>query len=357
MQHLTANPAVALEATGPFLHAPAHKAHLSFDSLGDVPRSFSVVIAQGALATDDRAAPNGLAVIDNDSGRVVCDGIQPQAITVHGPSMAQQMAFTLIQEMDFRALANYCRSRPTYRGGFDDIDGDRTLPNGGSRERQIELGLLRPSFSDIRPAVLKEINAISAMPYRFPVSSRQAMINETLARPTYRAADGSQALAWDIRMNFKWNATGHVEGGESVERSMDRRWAPLAEKDGAAFKQACDQALQPYVAAPFVPLDLDPSRAADLDVKGDNGGFLVMSSFAGKQMTFSGPRELEAKLDAMSNDDLSMLWAAGRILDKDLSKRVRATEMALAMNEIRAEMEVEWLEEIDEPEAEVAFDF
>lgn len=353
MQHLTANPAVALEATGPYLHAAAHKANLSFDSAGDVPRSITVVIAQGALATDGRAAANGLAVIDNDSGRVVCDGIQAQANSAHGPSMAQQMAFTVIQEMDWRAFASYCRSRPTYRGGFDDIDGDFVLPNGGSRGRQIELGLIKPNFSDVRPTVLKEINAISAMPYRFPVSSRQAMMNEILARTTYRAQDGSRALAWDIRMNFKWNDSGRTKDGETVCRTMDKRWADLIEGDGDVFKQACDQALQPYVAAPFAALDLDPSRAAELDVKGDNGGSLVMTSFAGKPMTFAGPRELEAKLEAMSSDDLSMLWATGRILDVDLSKGIRSAEMAHAMNEIRAALEIEWLEEVEE---EVTFD-
>lgn len=352
MRHVTVQPATELDATGPFLHDPRHKADISFDSAGDVPRSFTVVLAQGLLATAGREAASGIAIIDNDNGRVVCDGIQATSGTDGRPNATQLMAFALLPEMDWHAFSNYCRGHASYRGGIEDIDKALSLPHGGSRSRQVELGLIRPNFSDIRPIALREINSISAMPYRFPVSSRKAMINEILPRLHYRAQDGSRALAWDIRMNFKWNASGHVEGGEAVERSMDRRWAAQSDRDGDAFKQACDQSLQPFVVAPFVALDLDPSRAAELDVRGDNGGFLVLSSFAGRDMTFSGPRELEDKLDAMSDDDLSMLWATARILDVDLSKGVRGAEMALAMNEVRAALEVEWLEEV---EAEVEF--
>lgn len=354
MQHPTAQPTADLAATGPFLHAREHRIDLRFDSAGDVPRSFTVVIAQGTLEHSAPISGNGVAIIDNDSGRVVCDGIQASELRGAAPSPSQLMAFALLPEMDWTAFAGFCRSHDSYRGGFEDIDAGLALPNGGSRARQVELGLLDPDFEDIRPVMLREINAISGMPYRFPISSRKAMINDILGHMTYRAQDGSRALAWDIRMNFKWNDSGRVRDGEAVCRSMDRRWAKMLQEDDDVFKRACDQALQPYVTAPFVALDMDESRAVELDVKGDNGGFLVLSSFAGQSMVHDSPRDLEAKLAQMSNDDLSILWATDRILTVDLSRAVRAAEMADAMNEVRASLEADWLREVED---EVTFEY
>lgn len=78
-----------------------------------------------------------------------------------------------------------------------------------------------------------------------------------------------------------------------------------------------------------------------------------MESFRGHDMSFKNFRELNDKLKAMPEADLGHLWMTVRTLDKDLGREIRAEEIGLELNSIRAELEADWVVEHD---SEIDFD-
>lgn len=349
------NTETALAAFGPYFHRKEARVDLRFDSVGSSPRSFTVLVADAVAKGPDNAKA-GLAVYDNDNDRIVMDGLNRQPNTQLGLSLDQKIVLALMTEMTWGQFSSYVRKHPSYRGGVADIDSAQGVPAPGNMERQVALGLIEEGYSDIRPAVLREVHADRELPYTFPPASRAAIIADLAAHTLFKTGDDRDMLAWDVRMNFAWNRSGRIEGQDAVDDRFDSRWAKESGNASDIFAQACETALKPYLAEPFKVLDLDDSLPIELDVMGGRGGFVVLKSVNGTALRGKGPQGLATALDALDDQTLTQVWAATRILDVDFSRSVRKEIMTDLLHDARLAQEIEWGEEIEEDELDFAGD-
>lgn len=340
--------ATKLVLTGPYLHRPQDCAHLRFESAGETPRSFTVIISEGLVKNGETIKRNGLAILDNDNRCVVIDREYSQIDPSRGPSRQQSMALELMKDLGWREFAAYCGSRKTYRKNVSDLRNE--IPDCGNRENQIRLGLLDSREIDNRSDFVRQINAEPDLPYSFPRASRSAMISEIMGHEVYRGAHGAEShLAWDVRMNFRWNQSGKLAVPKAeIEPEFDKQWSKQVRSDESIFQRASEASLAPYLSTPFLAFDAENGIAANLEVAGRNAGFVVMSDFGGAQMGFRNATELAGKLAAMDDEHIMMLWVTCRTLSSDLSVASRSFDMASEFHDIRAEMEDFWRTE-EEP--------
>lgn len=336
----------AVTVTGPFLHASAHRKNLFFKGTGDVTRSFTVLIAL-AKRNDETGAPNfnknGIAIIDNDNVSILVDGIASQASGISGPSQKQLKAFEAISNKNWKDFVALIHAHDYYRGVAGDIDTLRAAPESGNFERQVMLGLKKPEDRDFRDAAMKSINDEGL--YSLPATSRAGMVNQLLMHPTMKVADGL-AFCWDVRMNFEWDSLGHVQDGEELDPQFDKRWKREFANNKEVFDRVCDIAIRDYLDAEFSVMGLDEA-ACELDTMGRNNGFVVMRKWRGAPAVAANLTELRENLVTMPDEELRTLWMSVKVLDQDFCRRQRTVEMQLACNEVRAELEAEWTQEIE----------
>lgn len=338
--------------TGPYVHAPENIAFISFETEGETPRSFSILIAESMIVEGRTYPANGIAILDNDNVSIVFDRAYEQDVTGKGPSRDQRTAFNFIQALGWREFSYFCRTRDGYRGAIADIDSRQPVPDPGHRDNQLRIGALDPAFVDNRNALIRSLHAQPELPYSFPRASRDSMVNEIMAHLVHYGREGTSHLAWDIRMNFPWNKTGKIitngeNDGEEVDPAFDAKWLATLRHDTEIFEKACDNCIRPFVDSGFSPFEIEEVRA-DLRVAGANGGFIALRSFNDTDMGFTTQEELHGKLTAMDDATVMNLWMTVRTLDIDLSREVRGNDMALQLNSIRAERELTWREEVEE---------
>lgn len=340
--------------TGQFLHEEALKTTLFFAGEGQVARSFTVLVA---LASKPSSAPNadptcnGLAVIDNDNWRIVADRCLPQASGLKGASRDQRKLFLEVTTMDWSEFSAFCRSQATYRSGSPDLDARADVPAEGNAERQAKLGLIAPAPamtgvpSDIRSDLVRSLH--DAGEYNLPPTSREGMVKDLMMRQS-QTVRGRKLLSWDIGLNYAWDRSGRVEGGEILDADFDRRWMKEMAANPDHLRTASDRALAPYVVSGFNVLELGESAGCELNIGGDQDNFLMLSTFGEHDLSFRDFRELREKLAEIPDDTLLNLWTTVRVLDRDLNRQSRAYDVAWELNEIRAALEEEWLMEVDE---------
>lgn len=325
-----------LAVTGAYLHDPKWCADVAFETGTGSDRHFTLLIAQGVMKGSDPTATNGIAIIDTASGKIVCDGICAKADPTQVPAMDQRLSFNLIEAMDWSAFSSYLRTRPTYRGGFPDIDSgsedpDTAVPTEGDL-------VIDRTPSDLRAADLKAMNMATDVPYSFPASDRAKMIAD-ISRNKIFVSEGESALCWDIRMGFRWNASGIIRGGAEVDPDMNDQWAQTCGVGSETFTACANEAVAPYVSGAFVPLEREGASAIVLEQRGAQGGFLVMTSIAGQDIAFADREELAIILDALDDNQISDLWASCRVLDIDLGRAARSEEMEWRMHDARVAFE------------------
>ena len=339
-----------MQQTGPYLHDVNHKVFLQFESKGDTPRSFTLLIASGVMKKGAIVPKNGITILDNDNRTVVCDYVYPQLSTVKGPSRDQRNAFSFLQGLGWREFSYFCRTRDTYRKNTSDISKNTDAPHDGCRENQVMIGALDTNEVDNRSDFIRGVHASPDLAYSFPRASRASMITEILSRDVFQGSHGNQShLTWDIRMKYRWNQTGRVDDAkEELCPSLDRRWAQEVAENDDMMREACDAALSPYLSEPFVALEENTAMSVTFDVAGRSGGFLVMKEFAGQPLGFTSLSDFREILNGFDDEKVMHLWVASRTLDVDLSHANRAFDMAWQMHEMRLEKEQEWLTEVEE---------
>jgi hypothetical protein len=327
----------ALDVTGAYMHDSQWRSEVAFETEDGQERLFTVLIAQDTLCEIDFSATTGIAVIDTASGLTVCDGICAKASPSMIPAMDQRLSYNLIEAMEWPAFSAFMRDRTTYRGGFPDIDAgtsdpDAAVPHAGASDAA-------QAKRDLRSADLKAMNMSTDVLYSFPVASRAKMVSDISSHKIY-AGDGESGLCWDIRMKFRWNATGVAKRSIHIDEDMNAAWAEVSAPGSDIFKACTTEAISPYIADGFVPLERENASDIVLEQRGTNGGFLVMTKIAGQDIAFNNREELDVILDALSDREICDLWASCRVLDVDLGRAARAEEMEWRMQDARQEFEV-----------------
>lgn len=315
----------ALKRTGTFLHRPEDIRRISFALPDGDKRSFTLLVAVAQVQGATHVDRNGICIIDNDSRAIICEGFMVGKGRGGNASPEQIVILDRLTAMGWEEFSEFCRTCPSYRGNLSE------------------------DCRDNRDDLLKGLDGVEG--YRFPRTTREGMIAEILAHGTWTDAAGRKLLAWDIRMNFAWDKSGRVDGGEELCRSQDARWKKKVEGNSKLFRQACEKTLKPFLSPDFRILDGDADMACDLDVAGSHGGWLVMRALGGQDLRMASGAALAAFLAEASDAVVRNIWATLRTLNVDLSRRNRVQMMSWTLNEMRAELESVWLEELD-PELE-----
>lgn len=311
----------ALKRTGAFLHRPEDIRRVSFALKDGDKRSFTLLVAVAQVQGATHVDRNGICIIDNDSRQVICEGFMVGKGRGGGASSEQIATLDRVADMGWLEFSEFCRSCPSYRGNLSD------------------------ECRDNRDDFLKGLDGVEG--YRFPRTTREGMISEILAHSTWTDASGRKLLAWDIRMNFPWDKSGRVEGGEELCRSQDSRWKKAVEGTSKLFRKACEKTLKPFLDTDFHILDGEEDLLCDLDVAGSHGGWLVLRALGGQDLRMKSSSELAAFLAEASDAVVRNIWATLRALNVDLSRKNRVQMMSWTLNEMRAELESVWLEELD----------
>jgi hypothetical protein len=334
--------------TGQFLHEKRMKKNLFFKTDAGIPRSFTVLAAMGYKGSKEEnldLSRNGVVIIDNDNWRIVCDELLPQASGIRGTSRAQKRMLEAISAMEWSEFADFCTKQETYRAGAKDLDTKSAMPLGGSVPNQVKLGLYKIPKPEPKPIVemrsdfLKELDAEGV--YSFPPTDREGMIKDLLMRQS-QLVGSKRYLSWDVGMRFNWDKSGHVEGGEDLNPKMDERWAREMDEKPEILEQACERAIEPYLAENFNVLEIGEEARCQLNLGGHNDKYVLLEEFGGRNMGFESFSDLRKSLTELDDDTLSNLWTTARVLDQDLSRASRAVEVSWALNAIRAEIEEEW---------------
>lgn len=341
----TASPVapVNLVQTAGFLHDAGDTAILRFRSSGDTPRMLMAFIAQGRFRDGDLDRTlNGITIVDIDNAKVVATKIKSRNVESKGVSGDQRFGLAILETLEWENFASYCRNANTYRGNIPDICAGQGVPDIGNTENQKRVG---PDFMpqiDIRSAFLSILEQDPEVPYSFPQTTRDNAIFEIMTRERFNRDDGQFHLASDIRMGFKWNKSGVVEGGLEVSDEYDQAWKQHYEADPELFHKACESVLAPFLALDFTALDLGEHATCHLDVMGTNLGHLVLKEFSGEATVFASDQALRDHLEAMPVGDLANLWATLRVIDVDLCVNERVRLMEAEINEMRAVVEEDW---------------
>lgn len=310
-----------LKRTGSYLHRPEDIRRISFSLADGDRRSFTLLVAAAQVQGATHVDRNGICIIDNDSRAVICEGFMVGKGRGGNASPEQIAILDRLTQMEWAEFSEFCKTCPSYRGNLSD------------------------DCRDNRDDFLKGLDGVEG--YRFPRTTREGMISEILGHATWTDISGRKLLAWDIRMNFPWDKSGRVDGGEELCRSQDARWKKAIEGNSKAFRKACEKTLEPFLDSNFRVLDGDDDMICNLDVAGSHGGWLVLRSLGGQDLRMASQTDFAAFLATASDTVIRNIWATLRALNVDLSRKNRVQMMSWTLNQMRAEMEAVWLEELD----------
>ena len=317
---------------GPFEYAPANIRELRFASAGEVDRSFTVLIASRVLDDFLQRNNTGIAVFDNDNDKVVFDGLHG-----HRTSGSKAMLDRLdsLAALDWTGFSNACRVNRHYCGGIADIDINCPLPNSGDSNAQQALGI--NPIIDNRSDFIRELANVPDVPYDLPSMERIEMFREINAHLMFREEDRTY-LAWDIRLNMKWNKTGHMDGMPALEKRHDKAWSHLVETDPTIIQEACREVMSVYVDAPTSILDME-EFPCEFILVGRNNGFLGLQKFHGQHMEAIEGQNISDLISDFNDAEIEALWVICRVLNDDLSAVNRSQDMEYQMHLLRRQWE------------------
>lgn len=321
-----------LVQTGPYAHKAELKEEIRFTSVGDVERSFTILIADHAIGSPEDETRRGIAILDNDNASVVLDGICEKRDPY---GLATRIRFADIGTMDWKAFSAYCRSAETFRGDQPDIVEPCDLPRNGDVLRQAALGLNIDPSKDNRSTAVKALSENPDVPYRFPLADRDRMTAEICRHLMFIENGGQKShIAWDIRMQKGWNKTGRIKGGTAVNAEFDSDWRHTIETNPHLSKRACAQAIAPFITAPMDVFD-NGKFPCEFQLIGRNKGFLILHKFCGNFMLATRDVSMCDRLMRLRDDEIEALWVTCRVLDYDLSQPMRAAALEAQMHDMR----------------------
>ncbi len=315
--------------TGPYAHVAENITEVRFTSRHEVDRSFTILIADHALEDPEDEEREGIAVLDNDNSRVVFDGLMG---TSGARGTAIMFRFAHLSSMTWEDFSAACRSNPRYRGGIEDIDTPRDEPAAGNLASQAALGLSISPDTDSRSDFIRALSEDPDVPYKFPPSSRDSMIEEICRHLMYVENNGLRSqIGWDIRMNMNWNRTGRIKGAEPMNSDQDFNWRHNVEQEADVTQIALRNAMLPYTNGVTCILEMEEFPCEFAQV-GRKGGFLVLRKFCDLHMSATRDISMFDRLMRLNDDQLEGLWVTCRVLDQDLSREERMRTMEYQMH-------------------------
>ncbi len=328
-----------LQKTGPYLHAPDDLLRLRFET-GGTPRLFTLLFAQ-ARASDGDVAAAGLAVLDEDEGRVLLDR--------HAADAPDRGASELyrVYRLDWAEFSAFCRTHPRYRGAAPDIDNRHDTPLPGSRTRQARLGAAadlvaepRPGARrDLRSDLMRRADADPACPVRFPPRDREGIIADLSERAMRSGDHGSWHLGWAIRFPAGLDLNG-ISGGAVVDRSLDIAWSELIEQRPELIDEARMRSVERVASAGLRTFGAEDEGRFDLRLmETGQGPAILLLAMDDLGIGAISAEALTDELSRMPDHVLRDLWKLSRTVEHELDPNQLGLRFGAALNLIRSETE------------------
>lgn len=325
-----------LQKTGPYLHAPDDLSRLLFET-GGTPRVFTLLIA-AAVQTDrlDRTR-DGIAILDEDEGRVLLDG------HLRGDPAACAAEFYRIRAMGWPEFSELCRSSPRCRVAAADVRDVTGTPLPGSRRRQALLGGPRPlPFSerahDLRSDLMISADSDPDAPFRFPKVTRETAIDALSRTPLTRGQDGLFRMSWPVRFPDSADLSG-LSGPGPVDRSLDPAWTELVGHRPEILEEARLEAILPLLTGRVGTWGTQDEGRYDLTLSPSEEGVIVLSAFDGQPFGMREAREYGPRLAGLPIVQLRDLWKLKITLNHETSPDRVGALMGISLNRIRSETE------------------
>lgn len=328
-----------LQKTGPYLHAPDDLLRLRFES-GGTPRLFTLLFAQ-ARASDGDVAAAGMAVLDEDEGRVLLDR--------HAADAPDRGASELyrVHGLDWAEFSAFCRTHPRYRGGAPDIDNRHDTPLPGSRTRQARLGAAADLVAepppgagrDLRSELMRRADADPSCPVRFPPRDRAGVLADLGGRAMRSADRGSWHLGWPVRFPSAADLTG-IAGDTVVDRSLDLAWSDLIEQRPELIEEARMRSIERVASAGLGTFGAEDAGRYDLRLlETGQGAAILLLAVDDLGIGAISAEALTGELARMPDNLLRDLWKLSRTVEHELSPDQLGLRFGAALNLIRSETE------------------
>lgn len=287
---------------------------------------------------------NGVAVIDADRQRVVCDNVDiGEGVAQRSRRIDQLMA------MEWPAFAAFCTSARSYRGDFEDLDNPIRGPGEPNYTLQSLSGI--PTADNGADISLPQTRAVpDDHASFFPARTRAEMIAE-IAGHEFHAIDRYEpaGLSWSIKVG-RFDTSGRPPAGDTsspTNADLDTAWNTKVDGDreGRLFWAAAEEALRPFLDGEYAPFGEGlPAALAQpkLQTAGRSGGHLVLTELSdGSKLLFGSRVELAEFLDELTDPELAGLYHLVASLDYSLRPDAVRQEMEYQYHLLRQSWEEE----------------
>lgn len=336
--------------TGPFLHSKNHIFEKSFPTPNGLDRKFLVILSSSYYdrKTEQKDnQKNGIAVIDIDNWKIICSDVNNSNDASGIPTQSQISKFHELRQMGWNEFANFCKAAENYMYGIQDINIPHLYPSPGVYENQQRLTSVHKKSDDIRTNFYKSIN--EGGHYYLPEVNRKTAIVELSNIDLKETVNGRLSPGWSVSAkSIDWNFLGHLETGHETQVSYDDRWTQELKDNPAIIEDTQEKFVKEFLSEDFSILDAGSSMTADLRHSPSDDDDIVLVSLGDTSLTVKNQDEWQELLESLPNDRIADIWAATRILKSDFSPAIRASEFEVLANEMRAEIEALWDQELED---------
>jgi hypothetical protein len=360
--------------TGQYFHQEEDHFFLKFQSHGDVPRVFRVMIAEGTIKNGIlEESLNGLVIYDLGS-EDFDGGAHILQWGFNGDPDGARKAFEKLKTADWGWFLDFLRGQDAYQGNLEELvtiiefereneaktrPGEKVelhenhkraleAPEPGNLKTLIRVGAMAyGDEADMRTEEMKAMDANPEAPYRIPAIGHEEFVAELSKRGQCYGGDYMNApayLGWFCHLALPEDLSGKTGGyADEISDEFDELWDVHVEAVGRA---RLEEQLVPEFFNEFC--DRDEYSTYFGDDQGaykfyhDGSGNLMLAEINGESLAFTASGGIEEAYARLSDESRKMLLNVVRSLDHDLSKPKLAADMEHRLNFLRYTKEEEW---------------
>ena len=299
---------------------------LRFASEGETPRTFRIA-----------ATGEGADVYDVDNSRFLARNM------FSGKMLATlSLGLMVLENADWTAFRSFVSSRREFvpAEGCDVSEG-RAVPRNGNIEAQIQHGIPMTGWRDLRTQWARDMDADELSGLRFRPMSREDIVLSLLAHDRWlNPRTGQSHLSWKAAMPKPETCDGRPadRNGNEIDRALDKEWAAFVKADPEVIEDCHFATIEQLCSRPGLEVAVRPDNRT-----------IFLERAGGKDFGFASGRAFAARLEKLSDEELSQVWQEVASIDQTIVGAVRMPIFLEKVNEARARFELEY----DEPESVV----
>lgn len=350
---------MAITSTGQYFHQEEDHFFLKFQSHGDVPRVFRVLIAEGSVKNGIlEESLNGLVIYDLGS-EDFDGGAHILQWGFNGDPDGARKAFEKLKTADWGWFLDFLRGQDAYQGNLEELvtiiefereneaktrPGEKVelhenhkraleAPEPGNLKTLIRVGAM--SFDDEVDLRSEETRALDADPecrYSYPPIGREGAIAEIEARGLHHIGDRAY-LGWFLDFSFEKDFSGK-EGGytDDIDPGLDQYWEGFVARDPEKLtREVEDDVFEGWTDNTYTTPPGDDSESYEfMDDKEHD--FIVLTKIDYYDLAASKDRPMRLILDGLPDEALEKLLKVTRTLDQDINKQSTSADWHAKLN-------------------------